>query len=172
MRPLPPALALSVAALLACGGADIPTPWSEREGDQEELITADDPRMGEAPAPASEGARPTTTTRHQEPAPMDLPPIAERYPEVEATGKLDRCPEGTRKQRGDGRGDAVYCVLEGTDTKHGPYISYWCNGNTHEVGPYKAGNRHGAWTEWHRSGKVAGTWRWEDGQPRGEVREP
>lgn len=171
MRPLPPALAVTVVALLACGGGDIPTPWSEREGDQDELIAADDPRVGEEARPEARGARPTTTTRHQEPPPPDLPPVAERYPEVEATGQIERCPEGTTKARG-GRTEAVFCVLEGTETKHGPYVSLWGNGNTHEVGPYKAGNRHGAWTEWHRSGKVAGTWRWENGEPRGKVTDP
>lgn len=171
-RSLPLALAFAGLWSLACGGSDIPTPWSEREGDQEELITKEEASTREAAAPPVAGAQPTTTTRQRADVPDDLPPIADGYTEVAEAKKIAGCPEGTERHRGKGRVEEQYCTLPGTDTRHGPYISFWGNGQVHEVGPYRAGQRHGQWSEWHRSGQKAGTWQWEDGEPGGKVAEP
>ena len=172
IRSLPLALAAAGLWILACGGSDIPTPWSEWEGDQEELITKEEASTRSEPAQQPAGAHPTTTTRQRADVPDNLPDIADAYPEVAAAGSIQGCPDGTELHRGKGRQEEQYCSLTGAETRHGPYISFWGNGQVHEVGPYRGGQRHGLWSEWHRSGQKAGTWRWENGEPRGKVDDP
>ncbi len=94
--------------------------------------------------------------------------MALSYPEVVRDGRIAACPEGTELHSNDRAGEQ-FCVLVGTDTRHGPSLRLFGNGNVHEAGPYRGGQRHGDWSEFHRSGKLAGTWRWTDGQPGGRV---
>lgn len=175
-RPLAFPLLLLGLSVLACGGGDdVPEPWSRREGEQEVVVGNEGP-SNPSPTTTDEGtarpAGPTTTTRVETPAPRNLPPVEESYPAVQAAKRIDLCPEGTDRVQGKGRQEEQYCVLPDTDMRHGPYMSVWGNGELHEVGVYVGGQRHGLWSEWHRSGKLAGTWRWEDGQPKGKVEAP
>lgn len=157
--------------ILACaGGSDVPEPWSRREGEREVVVGDNGPgvsrtdRVDAPPAPA----QPTTSTRVTEAAPDHLPPVERSYPEVARTGRISACPDGTTHVVDDRRGES-FCVLNDTDTRHGPYVRLWGNGKVHETGPYKGGQRHGEWSEYHRSGALAGTWEWTQGQPGGRV---
>lgn len=171
-RTLFAVLCTACGLALACGWGDtVPEPWSRREGNHTVVTGSSGPggssgdRSGTGAAPV---VGPTTTTRATAQPPADLPPVALAYPEVVKTGRIEACPAGTELS-GDERAGEQFCVLVGTDTRHGPSVRLYGNGKVHEAGPYRGGQRHGDWSEFHRSGKLAGTWRWTDGQPGGRV---
>ena len=167
---------LPLSLALACGRG-VPEPWSERHGEQEIIVGNEGPgvpdrgRGGEGGAQPT-AAQPTTTTRVTAPTPSSLPEVPERYPELEGGAPLTRCPEGTERVDKRATDHEVFCVLPGGTTRHGPYVSYWGNGQLHEVGGYRGGQRHGPWTEWFRNGKAAGTWQWDNGVPGAQVTAP
>lgn len=172
-RPLLAALSVAGIAVLACaGGDDVPEPWSRRDGDFGVVVGDAGPGVAGS-ARQSDGAHPSvqpTTTQRVSPEPEvdHLPPVALSYPEIAAAGAITACPAGTELRR-DERAGEQFCVLVGTETRHGPYLRLYGTGSVHDTGPYRGGQRHGDWSEYHRNGKLAGTWRWTDGQPGGRV---
>ena len=55
-------------------------------------------------------------------------------------------------------GHALYCVRkadDGRELRHGPYTSWYSNGQMWEQGEYLDGAREGFWTFWHFNGKVS-----------------
>jgi len=68
------------------------------------------------------------------------------------------CPSGT-KQFGNPN-DGVYCrkpvSKDGYNLPHGPYVSYYPNGQKRSVGQYFEGFRSGTWTFYDEAGKQTG----------------
>lgn len=174
-------LLLHGACLLACGSST-PKPWSKREG--QEVVVGSEPveshethRNDEQGAQLnSNGGSSTTGSGMQSPqvqrvgpeVPDNLPPVESRYDQVCATAHISTCPDGTTWK--DERHDYYreYCALP-NGVRHGPYVGLHPNGRIKECGPYVGGIRQGYWSEWDRDGKVAGTWKWENGAPTSGV---
>jgi hypothetical protein len=182
MRPAPLLLLVVVGFGLACGGGpsgSVPKPWSKREGSKEivgdstgepdrEQRAADrkgsqDPRSERAP----EGGLLQPNVTVVEPnLPDYLPPVADRYDELAATGKIAECPPGTSLHE-DRNGQ--HCAFP-DGLRHGPYLAMHNNGRVREVGPYYGGKRQGWWSTWESDGTLVGSWRWEKGEAvEGEV---
>ncbi len=80
--------------------------------------------------------------------PLACPPGAERVGASPPEGFETQCerPDGPPERR-----------------REGPARTYYDDGGLAKQASYKEGKLHGAFTEWHRNGRVAGTGAWEEG---------
>ena len=50
---------------------------------------------------------------------------------------------------------------------HGPFVSYYPDGNLKEKGEFKFGKKHRLWRKWHNNGKIKSVTQWRNGFKHG-----
>ena len=92
-------------------------------------------------------------------------------PERAPLSPFFECPDGTR-ERGAAPPDGFerWCQRPNPARgriRHGGYASWHRNGQTHETGLYKDGDRHGVWTRWYEKGVQQTQAEFENGRQHG-----
>jgi hypothetical protein len=104
-----------------------------------------------------------------EPEVAPAPVVA--VPELAPISPFFECPEGAR-ERGARPPKSFERWCERQDPargriRHGGYASWYRNGQLHQTGLYKDGDRHGVWTRWFEKGGQQTQAEFQDGRQHG-----
>jgi hypothetical protein len=98
---------------------------------------------------------PDTTAEPAAPAPVEQSPAIE-------------CPAATFvRGAAPPKGRRVWCETE-AGVSHGPFRSWWPDGQPKTEGTFRQGKAAGQWTSWYDDGQLRSRGRYEDGSPIGE----
>ena len=135
--------------------------FEEQGGDRDAMSNA----LAELAAAVGRGGESAASEREGAPAPVV------EVPELELISPFFECSESTRERGArPPTGFERWCERQDPARgriRHGGYASWHRNGQLHETGLYKDGDRHGVWTRWYEKGGQETQAEFENGRQHG-----